>query len=114
MQGKKASTARFSGKALARTRSRSDWSRVDATTAAEVKAQIAEDKDDWLTDADAVLVRGVPSEPSKERVNIRLDRDIVDFFRANGPGYQTRINAVLKVFVRRTRPTAPGGRSRAR
>ena len=54
MQGKKTSTARFSGQALALTRSRSDWSRVDATTADEIDAQIAGEKDDWLTDAEAV------------------------------------------------------------
>ena len=36
---------------------------------------------------------------AKTPVNIRLDADIVRYFRAGGPGYQTRINDVLKTFV---------------
>ncbi|HEB79564.1 MAG TPA: 3-oxoacyl-ACP synthase [Rhodospirillales bacterium] len=36
---------------------------------------------------------------NKERVTIRLDRDVVDWFKDHGKGYQTRINAVLRAFV---------------
>jgi uncharacterized protein (DUF4415 family) len=36
---------------------------------------------------------------SKRAVHIRLDKDVVRWFKAHGPGYQTRINAVLKAFV---------------
>lgn len=35
----------------------------------------------------------------KDRITIRLDRDIVQWFRGRGRGYQTRINAVLRAFV---------------
>ncbi len=49
--------------------------------------------DAWL----AAVVFG--SAEAKMPVNIRLDADIVRFFRASGPGYQTRINEVLKAFV---------------
>lgn len=49
--------------------------------------------DGWL----ANVVFGTP-EP-KIPVNIRLDADIVQYFRAGGPGYQTRINEVLRAFV---------------
>lgn len=34
----------------------------------------------------------------KERLTIRLDEDVVDWFRSQGKGYQTRINAVLRSF----------------
>jgi len=34
--------------------------------------------------------------PRKESVTIRLDADVVAWLRAEGPGYQTRINAVLR------------------
>jgi uncharacterized protein (DUF4415 family) len=33
-------------------------------------------------------------------VSIRLDRDVLDWFRARGPRYQSRINAVLRAYVR--------------
>ena len=36
------------------------------------------------------------SETSKVPVSIRLDREVVEKFRATGPGWQTRINAVLR------------------
>ena len=35
----------------------------------------------------------------KEPISIRLDKDILEFFRSSGDGYQIRINAVLKSFI---------------
>jgi len=35
----------------------------------------------------------------KQQVTMRLDADILDFFKQGGRGYQTRINAVLRAFV---------------
>lgn len=115
MRAKKDSIVSYTLEELRRMPSRTDWAKVDATTQAVVEAQIAEDPDDWLTDADAVVMRGIPLRPTKERVNIRLDREVLDFFRAGGPGYQSRINEVLKVFVRRApRPAVRRKRSAAR
>ncbi len=37
-----------------------------------------------------------PSDTSKVRIGIRLDRDVLDVFRATGPGWQTVINDALK------------------
>lgn len=37
--------------------------------------------------------------PKKGAIFIRLDPEVPAFFRAGGPGYQTRINAVLKTYV---------------
>lgn len=44
--------------------------------------------------------RGPQKTPTKERVALRLDRDIVDHFRHGGPGWQTRINDALAEIVR--------------
>jgi hypothetical protein len=35
----------------------------------------------------------------KQPVNLRIDSDIIDWFRRGGAGYQTRMNAVLRAFV---------------
>ena len=43
--------------------------------------------------------RGPQKAPTKVLTAIRLDADIVAFFRARGPGYQTRINEVLRESV---------------
>ncbi len=40
-----------------------------------------------------------PGVPTKTQLTIRLDDDIVAFFRAMGAGYLTRINAVLRTFM---------------
>jgi uncharacterized protein (DUF4415 family) len=38
-----------------------------------------------------------PSLPgAKEMVSLRIDRDVLDFFQADGPGWQERINAALR------------------
>jgi uncharacterized protein (DUF4415 family) len=36
--------------------------------------------------------------PRKEAISLRLDAEVLDWFRARGPGYQTRINAVLRAY----------------
>lgn len=44
----------------------------------------------------AKLRGGRPPGSDKQLVSIRLDKDVVEKFRATGPGWQTRINAALK------------------
>ena len=76
-----------------------DWQRVAAMTDEEIHAAALADPDAKLTTPefwrDARVVHPVP----KESITIRVDRDVVDWFRAEGRGYQTRINAVLRAFV---------------
>ena len=43
-----------------------------------------------------------PAIPNaKETVSLRLDRDILDHFQADGPGWQDRINDALRTFVKK-------------
>jgi uncharacterized protein (DUF4415 family) len=42
----------------------------------------------------------------KRAVSIRLDEDVVEWFRRSGPRYQTRMNAVLRLYVKRMRKGA--------
>ena len=46
--------------------------------------------------ASARRVRGKQKTPTKQLISLRLDRSIVDAFKAEGPGWQSRINEVLK------------------
>lgn len=43
--------------------------------------------------------RGPNKQPTKEQVAIRLDREVLGAFRAGGPGWQTRVNTVLKEWL---------------
>ena len=40
--------------------------------------------------------RGRPAGSDKEQVTLRLDREVLDRFRAGGPGWQTRMNEALR------------------
>ena len=43
------------------------------------------------------LPAAAPSLPgAKEMVSLRIDRDVLDFFQADGPGWQDRVNAALR------------------
>lgn len=42
--------------------------------------------------------RELPSAPRKAAISLRLDAEVLDWFKAQGPGYQTRINAILKAY----------------
>ncbi len=45
----------------------------------------------------AELPVAAPSVPgAKEMVSLRIDRDVLDFFQGDGPGWQERINAALR------------------
>jgi len=43
--------------------------------------------------------RGAQKKPTKEPVTIRYSRDVLEYFRATGPGWQARIDAALKEWV---------------
>lgn len=48
---------------------------------------------------DAVWVRAATLPAGKQQITIRIDQDVLDFFRLNGARYQSRINAVLRSYV---------------
>ena len=49
-------------------------------------------------------VRGPQKTPTKERISIRLSRDVVYTFRATGEGWQTRMDAALKDWLKSHSP----------
>ena len=78
-------------------RDKTDMRRLKALTDARIEAMSASDPDHPALD-DAFW-KSLPKAPAKEAISIKLDRDILKFFRKQGRGYQTRINAVLRRFV---------------
>lgn len=45
-----------------------------------------------------IVRRGLQPVPPKASISLRLDADVLAWFKAQGPGYQTRMNAVLRAF----------------
>ena len=84
---------------------------------ADIQRQIAEDPDDrawtdenWAEARPAIEVhpelvewslrrRGKQKAPTKEKVTVRLDTDIVAHFREGGKGWQTRLNDALRQVI---------------
>ena len=79
-------------------------SRLRRVTDTEVRRTSPADLADLPTDFwdEAELV----APASKRAVSIRLDEDVLDWFRRSGPRYQTRMNAVLRMYVKRMRKGA--------
>lgn len=85
-----------------RRRGRTDWQRLRAMSEEQIEANTAADPENprW-TDAELQAAELVlPSEEPKVPVSIRLDSEVVDYFKQAGRGYQSRINAVLLGYVR--------------
>ncbi len=93
-------TRTVSADELGELESRTDWDALEEKTDEEITQAVAEDPDAVLLDEDwfekAKLV--VPSA-EKKRITIRLDEDIIEYFKQGGRGYQSRINKVLRAFV---------------
>ena len=103
---KKDGTVRYTAKQLVdlrnRGETRSNWAKAAALTNEEIEAQIAADPDeaDMVIDWDSATVE-MPQP--KAVLNMRIDRDVLEYFRKMGKGYQTRINAVLRSYMDRMR-----------
>lgn len=85
---------------------KTDWAKVDAVTEEELEASIAADPDDVHRNLDwSNAVKGLP--PRKQDIHIRLDEDVLNWFKGTGRGYQTRINNVLRAFVESRKHRTP-------
>jgi uncharacterized protein (DUF4415 family) len=45
-----------------------------------------------------VVRRGLKPQVPKASISLRVEQDVLEWFKAQGPGYQTKINAVLRAF----------------
>ena len=78
-------------KPLKRSKVQSD-AEIEAAVAADPDAAPLADAAFWR-DAKVVMPEG------KEKVTLRVDRDVLRWFKAQGRGYQSRMNAVLRSYV---------------
>jgi uncharacterized protein (DUF4415 family) len=78
--------------------SQTDWNRLNKM----------DDQDIDLTDipeitpelfAKAIVRRGLKPVEAKEQLTIRVDKDVLAWFKSQGRGYQTRINALLRAYM---------------
>ncbi len=85
----------------ARGETRSDWKAAEAMSQAEVE-RLADEDDGPLPEGwESTVEIGVPER--RQSIHIRVDESVLRWFKSHGPGYQTRINAVLRAFVQARR-----------
>lgn len=74
--------------------SRTDWNRLEAMSDSEI------DFSDVPKLDKAFFERARIRMPARKRsISLRVDPDVLEWFKKQGQGYQTRINAVLKAYV---------------
>jgi uncharacterized protein (DUF4415 family) len=97
MNEKNGNITRVTSDDAQRMKDKTDDVRLDAMTDEDIAKAVAEDPDAVPLDIDWTQARLVVP-PGKEVITLRLDRDMLEWFRQKGRGYQTRINAVLRAF----------------
>jgi uncharacterized protein (DUF4415 family) len=78
--------------------STADWIRGRAMKDRDIKITPEHPELDVKHVVRAIVRKGLKPVSAKKAVSLRVDEDVLDWFEAQGPGYQTRMNAVLKAF----------------
>jgi uncharacterized protein (DUF4415 family) len=95
-------TANELNEKIARGETLTDWDAVDAMTDEEIeRLALEDDLENGPHDWSGPVYRGLPPGigVSKKQLTVRLDTDVIDWFRSQGKGYQTRMNAALRQFM---------------
>ena len=78
--------------------SQTDWARLDAMQDAEIDlSDVPEITPEMF--AKAVVKHGLKPVPTKKLLTLRVDDDVLAWFKSQGRGYQTRINTLLRAYM---------------
>ena len=78
--------------------SKTDWTRIRAMRDRDIKRPAEHPEADLKHIVRGIVRQGLRPVSSKTSISLRVDADVLQWFKAQGPGYQTRINAVLRAF----------------
>src|ERR1700682_382653 len=78
--------------------SRTNWSRVRAMTDRDILVPVEHPEASVKHIVRSIVRRGLKPVPPKASISLRLDADVLEWLKSQGPGYQTRINAILRAF----------------
>jgi uncharacterized protein (DUF4415 family) len=82
---------------------KTDWKKFHDLTDAEIEAGMAKDPV-WADFNEADWSEGIVVIPPKKKpISIRVDQDVLDFFKKDGAGYQRHMNAVLRSYMQQKR-----------
>ena len=79
--------------------SKTDWEKIDSKSDEELTQNAISDPDNPPIDEDFFArAKRVNSPQTKQQITLRIDSDILDWFKKQGKGYQTMMNAVLRAY----------------
>lgn len=79
-------------------KSKTDWARIDAMTDEDIDYSDIPPITDEMW-AKGVLRKNFKPVQRKSQLTLRLDQDVLDWFKSQGRGYQTQINALLRAYM---------------
>jgi uncharacterized protein (DUF4415 family) len=104
--GKAKASAKRAPARRPRTPGRTDWARVDAMTDDDIERLVAADPDAspiWTDEMFASARWVVPKAGKRTQIALKVDPDVLAFYKQPGPGYQTRMNDVLRAYMEQAR-----------
>ena len=78
-------------------KSKTDWARLKSG-ASDVKPTPEHPVADIKHIVRGLVRKGLKPLPSKASISLRVDQDVLEWFKMQGSGYQTRMNTVLRAF----------------
>ena len=78
--------------------SKTDWRRVKSMKDRDIRITPEHPELDVNHIARVIVRKGLKPVEAKRSISLRVDAEVLAWFQAQGPGYQTRMNAVLKAF----------------
>ena len=82
-----------------------DWKRVDAMKDEDIDlSEIPEITPEMF--ARGIVRRGLKPIPPKQQLTLRMDSDVIEWFKNQGRGYQTKINSLLRAYMEEHRRRA--------
>ena len=77
--------------------SKTDWKKIDAMENEDINlSELPEVSPEKF--AKGIVRKGLKPVTNKTQITLRLDTDVLNWFKAQGQGYQTNINALLKAY----------------
>ena len=88
-----------SGESRKKSSATDKWSEFDKLDDKQIEKAVAKDRDAAPIDDEFWQSARVIMPIPKQAISIRLDEDVLAFFKHRGPGYQSRMNAVLRSYM---------------
>ncbi len=90
----------MSAKSTGKAQDKTDLKRLDAMSEEAIEAAAQSDSDSLLIEDCDMASLKVVMPKAKQSISLRVDPDVLSFFKSYGKGYQTRMNAVLRAYMK--------------